>query len=288
MKEQLKILPVVILGNAMIAFAVCAFVLPYGIMLGGGSGLSLLGQYFLPNVRLSVISAVINSLLFLIGWIFLGKKFAATSLMSTILYPMILAIFESLPLGTLFQEELLIVAMGSGLLIGLGVGLVVRVGGSTGGMDIPPCILQKYFGIPVGTSLMFFDIAIVLLQVVFRGVDGVLLSGLVIWISSVAINRTLLAGEKKVEITIISPKYECICKTILEEMDCGVTLLNIETGFEGQQQKAIMSVVYARKYPEIRDAALKIDPQAFVIAADVTNVNGQGYTLERNYKKTKS
>ena len=64
-----------------------------------------------------------------------------------------------------------------------------------------------------------------------------------------------------------------------------MTLLNIETGYEGRAQKAIMSVVYAQKYPIIRDVALKIDPQAFVIAADVTNVNGVGYTLERKYKE---
>ncbi len=284
MKEQLRILPVVLLGNAMLAFAVCAFVVPYGIMLGGSSGISLAIRYFLPNVRLSAISAVVNLLLFLLGWIFLGKKFAATSLMSTVFYPAILAVFELLPLGTLFREELLVVGLCSGLLIGFGIGLVVRVGGSTGGMDIPPCILQKYFGIPVGTSLMFFDTAIVLVQVLFKGVDGVLLSVLVIWISSVAINRTLVSGAKKVEVTIISPEYERIRREILDTMDCGVTMLDIETGYEGHKQKAIMSIVYARKYPLIRDAALKIDPHAFVIAADVTNVNGVGYTIERKYK----
>ena len=269
----------------MLAFAVCAFVVPYGIMLGGSSGISLAIQRFLPNVRLSVISAAVNLLLFLLGYLFLGKKFAATSLMSTILYPAILAVFELLPLDTLFREELIVVALACGLLIGLGIGLVVRVGGSTGGMDIPPCILQKYFGIPVGTSLMFFDTAIVLVQVLLEGVDGVLLSILVIGISSAAINRTLVSGEKKVEITIISPEFERIRREILDTMDCGVTMLDIETGYEGQKQKAIMSIVYARKYPPIRDAALKIDPHAFVIASEVTNVNGLGYTLDRKYKE---
>lgn len=285
MKEQLKILPILVLGNAMLAFAVCAFVVPYGIMLGGSSGISLTIQHLLPNLRLSAISAVVNFLLFLLGWIFLGKKFAAASLLSTILYPAILAVFEILPVSTLFHEELLVAALICGLLIGLGIGLVIRVGGSTGGMDIPPCILQKYFNIPVGTSLMVFDTLIVLMQVAFKGIDGVLLSVIVIWLSSVTINRTLVSGQKKVEITIISPEYQRIRQEILETMDCGLTLLDIETGYEGQKQKAIMSIVYARKYPPIRDAALKIDPHAFVIASEVTNVNGLGYTLDRKYKE---
>ncbi len=284
MKKQLKILPILLLGNAMIAFAVCAFVVPYGIMLGGSSGIALAIQHFLPQLRLSVISAAVNILLFLVGWIFLGRKFAITSLLSTIFYPIMLAIFESLPIATLFREELLVAGLCCGLLIGLGIGLIVRVGGSTGGMDIPPCILQKYFGIPVGTSLMVFDTSIVLIQVAFRGLDGVLLSVLVIMVTSVAINRAVLSGAKKVQITIISPEYELIRKEILDNMDCGVTLLDIETGYEGREQKAIMSVVYARKYPLIRDAALKIDPQAFIVAGDVNNVNGQGYTIERKYK----
>lgn len=282
MKAQLKVLPLVILGNGMLAFAVCAFVVPYGIMLGGSSGIALTVQHFFPQLRLSVIAAAVNLFLFLLGWIFLGKKFAATSLLSTIIYPIELAVFEALPLATLFQEEVLVAGLFCGLLIGLGIGLVIRSGGSTGGMDIPPCILQKYFGLPVGTGLLIFDAAIVLMQVAFRGLDSVLLSILVIMVTSVAINRTLVSGEKKVQITIISPQYPQIRQEILNTMDCGLTLLDIETGYEGKPQKAILSVVYARKYPQIRDAALRIDPHAFVVANDVTNVNGRGYTIGRN------
>ena len=282
MKAQLKALPLVILGNGMLAFAICAFVLPYGIMLGGSSGIALTVQHFFPQLRLSVITAVTNILLFSLSWIFLGRRFAATSLLSTIVYPIELAICEALPLATLFREEILVAGLFCGLLIGLGIGLVIRSGGSTGGMDIPPCILQKYFGIPVGTGLLIFDTIIVLMQVAFRGLDGVLLSILVIMVGSVAINRTLVSGEKKVQITIISPKYPQIRQEILSTMDCGLTLLDIETGYEGKPQKAILSVVYARKYPQIRDAALRIDPHAFVVANDVTNVNGRGYTIGRN------
>ncbi len=281
MKAQLKALPLVILGNGMLAFAVCAFVVPYGIMLGGSSGIALTVQHFFPQLRLSVIAGAVNLLLFLLGWIFLGKKFAATSLLSTVVYPVELAVFEALPLDTLFREEILVAGLFCGLLIGLGIGLVIRSGGSTGGMDIPPCILQKYFGLPVGTGLLIFDTVIVLMQVAFRGLDSVLLSILVIMVTSVAINRTLVSGEKKVQITIISPQYPQIRQEILSTMDCGLTLLDIETGYEGKPQKAILSVVYARKYPQIRDAALRIDPHAFVVANDVTNVNGRGYTIGR-------
>lgn len=284
MKEHLKFILSVLIGNALLAFAICAFVVPNNIMLGGSNGIALFLQQFIP-LRLSVIAAVVNVLLFLMGLIFMGWKFAATSLMSTIVYPLILAVFESLPLTTLFNENIVISALACGVLCGLGIGLVVRVGGSTGGMDIPPCILQKYKGIPVGTSVMVFDTLVVLMQVATNGMDNLLLSIMVIVVMSVTINKTVLSGEKKIQIIIISPEIQNIRQEIIKNIDCGVTMLEVEGGYEGQKQQAILSVVYSNKYKEIRDAALKFDKSAFIVASDVTNVNGQGYTLDRLPKK---
>ena len=280
MKQSLKVLLTIILGNAMLAFSICAFVIPYDIMLGGSNGIALAIQHFLP-VRLSVISACVNVTLFFLGLIFLGWKFAATSLASTIIYPLVLAIFEILPLGTLFEENIVVCALFCGALCGSGIGLVVRAGGSTGGMDIPPCILNKYKGIPVGTSLMFFDALVVMIQVLLKGTDGILLSLVVIVVMSFVVNKVILSGDKKIQVMIISPAYQQIRKVILEEINCGVTMLDIETGYEGATQKAILSVVFANKYPEIREAALALDSHAFIVASEVTNVNGKGYTIAR-------
>ena len=280
-KHHLSMILSILIGNTLLAFGVCAFVVPNGIMLGGSTGITLAIQQLIPDMRLSVISAFINVSLFLLGYIFLGKKFAATSLLSTIIFPIILAVFEMLPLGNLFQEGIVLSALACAVVFGLGIGMVVRAGGSTGGMDIPPIILQKYKGIPVATSMMFFDAAVVLLQVLVGGIDGILCSLLVIVVMSATVNKTLISGEKKVQVMIFSPAYEQIRKALLEQVIVGVTLLNVETGYDGLDQKAVLSVVYARKYPEIRETALAIDPKAFIVTSDVTNVNGKGYTLHR-------
>ena len=287
MKQQLKVLLYTLVGNAMLAFAVCAFIVPQDFMLGGSSGIALTVQCFLP-VRLSVIAAVSNVSLFCLGWAFLGWKFAANSLLSTIVYPIIMGFMEISPVGTLFVgEDKLICALYCSILIGVGIGLVVRVGGSTGGMDIPPCILQKYKGIPVGKSLMFFDGAIILSQVLLKGTDGILYSLLILVLTSVVVDHTIVSGEATVQIIIISPEFERIRRKILDNINCGVTMIDMQTGMTGEKRQAILSVVYAKKYPEIRDAALKIDKNAFIIASDVKNVNGQGYTLERVFLKRK-
>lgn len=280
MKQHLKLLVSVIIGNTLMAFAICAFVIPNNFMLGGSTGISLVLQRFIP-LRLSVFTAIINGALFFLGLAFMGRQFAAAAIVSTIYYPIIMAVFETMPLATLFQGDRLTYAVFFSLMAGLGLGIVVRSGGSTGGMDIPPCILQKYRGIPVGTSMMVMDIAIILLQVCFQGLEGLLYSVIITVLMSFVIDHTVVAGESKVEVLIISPRFEEIRQAIIREIDTGVTMLDIETGYAGTRQQAVMCIVYAKKHPAVRDTALRLDPDAFIITTEVKNVHGQGYTIAR-------
>ncbi len=280
MKQRLKMLISLLLGNALIAFAVCAFVVPNHFMLGGVNGMALALQHFL-GFPLSVWTGILNGMLFFLGWACMGKQFAGNTLLSTVIYPAIMAVFERLPLGSLFSEDPLTCVVFCSVCAGLGIGIVLREGGSTGGMDIPPCILQKYKGIPVGVSLAAFDTVIVLAQVLIYGLDGVLHSLLIIFLISAVVNRTVVGGEAKLQIIVISPEHQAIRKHILETLDSGVTMLDIETGYHANTQKAVFCIVYAKKYPAVRDAVLKIDPKAFIVTTDVKNVNGVGYTLSR-------
>lgn len=282
MKQQLKRLPQLLIGNILLAFAICAFVVPHDFMMGGSNGIALFLQNFVP-LPLSVLNGILNVALFLVGLFIMGKEFAATSLISTIIYPLIMAGFEQLPIGTLFADENpLLCAIFCALVAGLGIGIVIRAGGSTGGMDIPPIIMHKFTGVPVGTWLLIFDSAIVIAQVCFNGLDGLLCSLLIIVLMSLVINKTIVTGEQKVQIIIISPAYEQIRQEILRTQDCGATMLDIETGMTQESQKAVFSVVYSKKYPQIRDATLQIDPKAFIVTSAVSNVNGRGYTLARH------
>ena len=284
MKQKLFTFFSILAGNALLAFAVCAFVVPNNFMLGGSNGIALALHSFIP-LPLSVLNAILNGLLFFVGLAFLGWKFAAGTLLSTIVYPVFMAIFEQLPLDTLFAEDRLTCAIFCAVIAGFGIGIVVRSGGATGGMDIPPCILHKYKAIPIGTSMMVFDTVIVLAQVCINGLDGILHSLVIIFLLSMTVNQTVVTGVKKVQLIVISPLYEQIRHEILETQDSGVTMLDIETGYEGKDQKAVLCILYAKRYPAIRDAILKIDPHAFIVTSEVKNVNGKGYTLARNLEE---
>ena len=126
--KRLEMLFYILAGNILLAFAVCAFVVPNRFMLGGSTGIALVVQSWVP-VPISVITAVVNLSLFLLGYLFLGKKFAMTSLCSTILYPLILGVFEALPTESLFAGDKLLSAVFAGVLMGAGIGLVIRAGG---------------------------------------------------------------------------------------------------------------------------------------------------------------
>ncbi len=284
MKKKLFAILSILLGNAMLAFAVCAFVVPNAFMMGGSNGVALALHTFIP-LPLSVLNAILNGLLFFAGLGFLGKNFAAGTLLSTVAYPVFMAIFEQLPLGELFDEDKLICALFAAVIIGVGVGIVIRAGGATGGMDIPPCIIHKYKGIPVGTSLMAFDAVIVLAQVCLQGLEGLLYSLLIIFIVSATVNRTVVSGVKKVQLIVISPRYEEIRRELLGSQDSGLTMLDIHTGYTDEFQKAVLCILYAKRFPAIRDAILKLDPHAFIITSEVKNVNGKGYTLARNLEE---
>ncbi len=285
MKQKIITFFSILAGNALLAFAVCAFVVPNHFMLGGSNGIALAIHSVFQWIPLSLLNAVLNGALFFLGLAFLGKKFAAGTLLSTIIYPVFMAVFEHLPLETLFTEDKLTCAIFCAVIAGFGIGIVVRAGGATGGMDIPPCILNKYKGIPIGTSLMVFDTIIVLSQVCVNGLDGILHSLIIIFLVSVTVNQTVVTGVKKVQLIVISPLYEQIRHEILEVQDSGVTMLDIETGYEGKDQKAVLCILYAKRYPAIRDAILKLDPHAFIVTSEVKNVNGKGYTLARNLEE---
>lgn len=284
MKQKLFAFLSILAGNALLAFAVCAFVVPNNFMLGGSNGIALALHTFIP-LPLSLLNGILNGVLFFVGLIFLGKNFAAGTLLSTVVYPIFMAVFEQLPLETLFTEDKLTCAIFCAVMAGFGIGIVVRAGGATGGMDIPPCILHKYKGVPIGASLMVFDTIIVLAQVFINGLDGVLHSLLIIFLVSMTVNQTVVTGVKKVQLIVISPHYEQIRREILETQDSGVTMLDIETGYEGRSQKAVLCILYAKRYPTIRDAILKLDPHAFIVTSEVKNVNGKGYTLARNLEE---
>lgn len=280
MEKKLKMIGFMILGNAILAMGTAAFVVPNGLISGGVTGIGLILQrlFGLP-VDIGVFAA--DGVLFLLGAAVIGKAFAATIILSTIVYPTFFSLFGKIPFLTSLTDDKLMAAIYAGLLMGAGIGLVIKVGGSTGGMDIPPIILHKLFGLSIPVMISVGDILLLLVQAFYSSTEQVLYGILVVMLTSIVIDKVLIMGQKQTQVMVISPEYERINQAIHQKIDRGSTLIHATSGLEKQEQKVVLSVISNRQLNDLNELILQIDPQAFVIANDVNEVKGRGFTLSK-------
>jgi uncharacterized membrane-anchored protein YitT (DUF2179 family) len=162
------------------------------------------------------------------------------------------------------------------------LGLVLRAGASTGGMDIPTLILKKYFHIPVALSLWILDFTIMVLQLLFHSPEDLLYGVLHLVVISITLNKVLLFGTSKTEVKIISAQSDAIRKAILSQVDRGVTMLHGKGGYLEGETEVVLSVVSNHELPKIERLARDIDPDCFMIVARVTEVWGRGFSRSKH------
>lgn len=277
---SLKRIMWVLIGNTIYSCGIAAFVLPNDLITGGTTGIALiLEHYFGLPIGLSV--AIFNIVMFILAILILGKSFALTALISTFYFPWILSQFQKVQFIQNMTDDFLLGSIFAGLMLGLGVGLVIRAGASTGGMDIPPLILNKKFGLPVSIGLYVFDFTILIIQMSFRNKERILYGILLVLIYSTLVDKVLLMGKTQMQVKIISDHYEEINKVIQEKLDRGSTFFKTESGYLRKDSFAIMTVVSSRELPKLNELVLEIDKQAFIVINQVNEVMGRGFTLHK-------
>lgn len=270
----------VLLGNAILAFTVAAFLVPHGIITGGATGIGLTVSHYIA-MDLSAIIFVVNIILFVLGTIVLGKTFALTTLVSTFVYPVFLSIMRSIPGITELTDNIMLASLYGGALLGLGIGLVVRVGASTGGTDILALVLHKWFHISLAVLVYIVDFTVLLCQALFSNSEQILYGILVLIVSTAALNRVILMGQSQIQLFIVTEKYEEVKEKVLNEIDAGVTMVHIETGYGAKQQKGVLCVIPNRKLYSVNQMVQMTDPKAFITITQINEVRGRGFTIER-------
>lgn len=277
-----SIIPVVI-GNIIYALVVKLFILPTNLMSSGTTGIALLANHFL-GIPVSFFILIFNVCMLILGLIVLGKKFAMTTIVSTLMYPIALEFFNQTLGEFVITNNELLNTIFAGLGIGLAFGIVIRSGASTGGMDIPPLVLNHFFRIPVSVSLYVFDFIILSSQSLYNPLERLLYGIILILLTSIVLDKVLLMGTTKTEVKIISPKFEKIAEEILSEMDRGVTLLNARGGYLKNEHSVVLSVVSNRELPKIEKLVRALDPDAFMIVSRVSEVWGRGFSTKKKYQ----
>lgn len=277
-KSNIKIL----LGNLIYALGIVLFIIPGGLITGGttGIGLALKNSF---GLDVSIVIGVFNVLMFILGYIFFGKKFALGTTVSTVSYPIFLFILEKIIGDFELTNDILLCTIFGGLLLGISIALIIRTGGSTGGIDIPLLILQNKTGLPLSKSLYVVDSIILLLQSFFTSRIGVLYGILLVIIYTYTIDKFLSSGEIRNELEIVSEKHKEIKEKIMSDLDRGVTIYHGETGKLGKKINILIVVVSPREVFFAEKLILDIDPEAFIINHRITHVHGRGFSKEKVY-----
>ena len=238
-KKYVSTVAGVLSGNAILAFTVAAFIVPNGIIMGGATGIGLAISHYLP-VSLSTIIFALNAVLFVLGALVLGKKFAVATIASTFIYPTFLSVMQKIPGIDSLTDNVLLSTLYAGLLVGLGIGLIVRVGSSTGGTDIVALVFNKWFHLPVAALLYVVDFLILGSQIFFSDTEQIMYGILALMMYTVILNKVMLMGQSQIQLFIISDSYDEIRQRMLEELDAGVTMLHIETGYGKENKKGVL------------------------------------------------
>lgn len=284
-QKNLETILGVLIGNALLAFTVAAFLVPHGIIMGGATGIGLTIGHYLP-IQLSLIILIVNACLFLLGAVTLGKKFVITTIASTFLYPACLTVMQEIPGITDLTDNIMLATFYGGAFLGLGVGMIVRVGSSTGGTDILALVLNKWLHVSVAVLVYIVDFVVLGAQAVFSDSEQIMYGVLALVLETVMLNRVMLMGQSQIQLFVISDKYEEIRERMLKEQDVGVTMVHVETGFGKENQKAVLCIIHNRKLYATNEMIHTIDEKAFVTISQINEVKGRGFTLEReNYSE---
>ena len=279
-KNRLLSLMQVLIGNIIYALTVKLFLLPANLISCGTTGIALVVEH-LTKIPMSLFILIFNIVMLLVGWAVLGRKFAMTTILSSLFYPIALEVLNRVLGDVQITENILLNVLFAGMGLGLSLGMVIRGGASTGGMDIPPLILNKLFHVPVSASLWVFDFCIMLSQMAFHPLEDLLYGGLLLIVISITLNKVMLLGTSRTEVKIISEKALEIRDGILSQVDRGCTLLHGEGGYRQQQTEVILSIVSNHELPKIERLARSIDPACFIIVSRVTEVWGRGFSYDK-------
>lgn len=207
------------------------------------------------------------------------------TLLSSILYPVLLGVIQRIPGIEDLTDNILLMVIYGGVLLGISVGLIMGSGGSSGGLDILSLAFQKWFHVPIAVFVYCVDFIVMGAQALFAEMEQILFGILLLAIETVLLNQVMVMGQAQIQLFIVSEKYEEIRQKIMDELEAGITMVHIETGRIGEEQKAILCVIPNRKLYAVKEMIQEEDPGAFITISKINEVRGQGFTMARKYKK---
>ncbi len=277
--KNFKKLTAILFGNLCVAAAVVFFLTPAGFITGGATGLALLTEQYL-DLPLAFGIAFFSVLILLIGWLFLGRAFAATSAISAVSYPIFVWICEQFDehVFHLHTTDTVLNLSCTVLLFGYGIALVMRQGASTGGLDTIAMILHKKRGVSLAIAVAVLEVLAMAPQAIYSTTEEILGGILLTVFYTAVMNHFIARGTARVQVMVYSRKHREINEYINTVLSRGSTLFRVQGGFSKEDSVAVQTVVSYRELFGLKEAVLKIDEYAFMTISEISEVSGNGFT----------
>jgi uncharacterized membrane-anchored protein YitT (DUF2179 family) len=282
MFNQLKIRNIffILLGSAIFAFGLVHFNMQNNLAEGGFTGITLL-LYFIFNIDPSISNLVLNIPIFFIGWKLLGRTTFLYTLIGTVALSVFLWLFQRFQINMPLKDDLTLAALFAGVFIGVGLGIIFRYGGTTGGVDIIARLVHKYKGVSMGKTMFMFDFVVIALSLVtYLSYKEAMYTLVAVFIAAKVIDFMQEGAYAAKGATIISERNGEIADKIMQEMDRGVTILKGQGSFTKMDRNVLYCVVGKNEIVRLKTVITSVDPHAFVAVSDVHDVLGEGFTLD--------
>lgn len=272
----------ILLGSAIMAFGLVHFNMQNNLGEGGFTGITLL-LYFSFNWDPAIMNILLNIPVFFIGWKYLGRTTFFYTIIGTFAVSIFLKVFQINPFPTYLQSDMTLAALFAGLFVGVGLGIIFRFGGTTGGSDIIARIVNKYVGWSMGKTMFLIDFLVIATSIftILELVEG-MYTLVAVYIGARVIDFIQEGAYSARGATIISISSDLIAKKIHNEMDRGVTVLTGRGSYTGENRDVLYCVVGKNEIVRLKNLINDIDPHAFVAISSVHDVAGEGFTLDEN------
>ncbi len=258
-------------GSLLCALAVNGILIPRQFISSGVTGLAMLLHYLLPSWNVGLLYFILNIPLFALGWVYVSRRFFYYSLVGMLMFTLAVSWIHV----SFNVKDPLLSALLAGILFGAGAGVTLRSYGSSGGTDILSIILMKRFSVRIGSTVLAFNILLLAGAGLTYSLESALYTLIFIFVSSRIINLVVTGLSQRKAVLIISPQWREIAKGIIDEIKRGVTVIQGEGGYSGQEEKILYTVITFQELARLKRLIRRIDPQTFMVVTDTLEIMGK-------------
>lgn len=273
MKKYVIDMLVIMLGALLFALAVNLFVIPNDLGEGGVTGLTIIA-YYLFGWSPSIVSFVLNAALLVAGYKFLSRQTTIYTIIAVSLHSLFLHLTES---WSISSNEIIVNTIFGGVFAGAGIGLIIRVGGTTAGSTILARMTNKYLGWSISYGLLFFDLIVAFASYFVIGVEALMLTIIMLYVATKIMEFVIEGVNPKKAVTIISKKPEDIAERVTAFMNRGVTVLAGHGYYTKEQKEVLYIVISKQEVVKLKKIVKEVDKDAFIAIHDVRDVFGEGF-----------